>query len=99
MSAPVKSLVSIVTPVYNGEAYLAECIDSVLAQTHSNWQYTIVSNCSTDGTVDIAQRYGRKDPRITVYEAKDFLPIIANESNEKGIKCIYFQSACNKNYI
>jgi len=80
MSAPVKSLVSIVTPVYNGEAYLAECIDSVLAQTHSNWQYTIVSNCSTDGTVDIAQRYGRKDPRITVYEAKDFLPIIANHN-------------------
>ena len=38
-SAP---LVTVVTPVYNGEKYLAHCIESVLAQTYENWQYLIV---------------------------------------------------------
>jgi glycosyltransferase involved in cell wall biosynthesis len=48
-------LVSILTPVYNGEKYLAECIRSVLAQTYQNWEYTIVNNCSTDKTLEIAK--------------------------------------------
>ena len=48
MNSNQKPLVSIVTPVYNGELYLRECIDSVLAQSYENWDYTIVNNCSTD---------------------------------------------------
>jgi glycosyltransferase involved in cell wall biosynthesis len=40
-------LVSVVTPVYNGEIYLRECIESVLNQTYTHWDYTIVNNCST----------------------------------------------------
>jgi len=53
-------LVSIVTPVYNGEPYLAECIESVLAQTYPNWEYIIQNNCSTDRTLEIASEYGKK---------------------------------------
>ena len=49
--ADTQPLVSVVTPVYNGQAYLAECIESVLAQSYSNWQYTVVNNCSTDATL------------------------------------------------
>ena len=41
-------LVSVVTPVYNNEEDLPECIESVLAQTYQNWDYSIVNNCSTD---------------------------------------------------
>jgi glycosyltransferase involved in cell wall biosynthesis len=37
-------LVSILTPVYNGEAFLVECIESVLSQTYRNWEYVIVNN-------------------------------------------------------
>jgi glycosyltransferase involved in cell wall biosynthesis len=57
-------LVSVITPVYNGEEYLAECIESVLAQTYQRWEYLIVDNCSTDRTWDVAERYAKQDSRI-----------------------------------
>jgi glycosyltransferase involved in cell wall biosynthesis len=60
-------LVSVVTPVHNGERYLRECIESVLAQTYEHLDYTIVNNCSTDRTLDIAYKYADRDPRIRVY--------------------------------
>lgn len=71
-------LVSIVTPVYNEEEFLAECIESVLAQTYSNWEYTIVDNCSTDASAEIARKYAAKDSRIRVTVNCKFLRAIAN---------------------
>lgn len=71
-------LVSIVTPVYNEREHLAECIESVLAQTYTNWDYTIVDNCSTDGTAEIARRYAARDPRIRVLECREFLRALPN---------------------
>ncbi len=59
-------LVSVVTPVYNGEPYLAECIESVLAQTYDNWDYTILDNRSTDRSLEIARSYAARDRRISV---------------------------------
>jgi glycosyltransferase involved in cell wall biosynthesis len=73
-------LVSIVTPVYNNEEYLAECIESVLAQTYQNWDYTIVNNCSTDGSAEIARRYAAKDQRIRVHDNDRFLRAIPNHN-------------------
>lgn len=73
-------LVSVVTPVYNGEAYLKECIESVLAQTYSNWVYTIVNNGSTDRTLEIAKEYAMKDARIRVHSNETLLPIIENHN-------------------
>jgi glycosyltransferase involved in cell wall biosynthesis len=73
-------LVSILTPIYNGEAYLRECIESVLAQTYSHWEYTIVNNCSKDGTLKIAEEYATRDKRIRVYDAREFVDIIANHN-------------------
>jgi glycosyltransferase involved in cell wall biosynthesis len=69
-------LVSVVTPVYNGEAYLQECIESVLNQTYSNWDYTIIDNCSTDRTLEIARQYAAKDPRIRVHHNDRLLAAI-----------------------
>lgn len=61
-------LVTVLTPVYNGEKYLAECIDSVLAQSYSRWEYWIVENRSTDRTREIARAYAERDSRIRLYE-------------------------------
>ena len=64
---PMKQpLVSVVTPVYNEEKNLAECIESVLAQTYPNWEYVIVNNCSTDRSLQIAESYAAQDKRIRV---------------------------------
>ena len=56
--------VSVLTPVYNGEEFLAECIESVLAQTHANWTMAVVDNASTDRTPEILADYERRDRRI-----------------------------------
>ncbi len=70
--------VSIVTPVYNGEKYLRECIESVLGQSFTNWEYLIADNCSQDSTVAIAEEYAKRDARIKVVKNADFLRIMPN---------------------
>lgn len=66
--------VSIVLPVYNGEAYLGEAIESVMAQTYASWELIIVDDCSTDLTPVIANAYAEQDDRIRV---------VRNEVNKK----------------
>lgn len=73
-------LVSVVTPVYNGEEFLADCIESVLAQTYQNWELTIINNRSTDRTLEIAESYATKERRIRVNTNDQFLPIIGNHN-------------------
>src|ERR1700722_2006198 len=80
MDVREQPLVSILTPVYNGEPYLAECIESVLTQTYSNWEYTIVNNNSTDGTQKVAEEYAKKDSRIQVHKADVLVDVIANHN-------------------
>jgi len=70
--------VSIVTPVHNGEEFLAECIESVLAQTYRNWNYVIVNNRSTDKSLEIAKFYAAKDDRIRVHANESFLKVMDN---------------------
>ena len=55
-------LVTIYTPVYNGEKHIGKCIESILNQTYRNIQYLIIDDCSTDNTPDIIRSYD--DPRI-----------------------------------
>jgi len=80
MSTDNQPLVSVLTPVYNGAAYIRECIESVLAQTYTNWEYTIVNNCSKDDTQRIADEYARRDSRIRVHNNDEFLGVIANHN-------------------
>jgi glycosyltransferase involved in cell wall biosynthesis len=73
-------LVSVLTPVYNNEEYLAEAIESVLAQTYLNWDYTIVNNCSSDGSKKLALQYAEGNPRIRVVDAPTFLDVNASHN-------------------
>ena len=73
-------LVSVVTPVYNGEKYLAECVESVLRQTYQSWEYVIINNCSTDRTQELAEKYARQDPRIRVHHNQRFVSMVENEN-------------------
>lgn len=78
MPTRTEPFVSVVTPVHNTEAFLAECIESVLCQTYRNFEYIIVDNCSTDETPAIAERYASKDRRIRVINAPTVRPQAAN---------------------
>jgi glycosyltransferase involved in cell wall biosynthesis len=71
-------LVSVVTPVYNTEKYLAACIESVLSQTYRPIDYVIVDNCSTDRSRAIALSYAQKDVHIRVLENEKHLGILQN---------------------
>jgi glycosyltransferase involved in cell wall biosynthesis len=75
MPPPERSspLVSVVTPVYNGGKYLAECIESVLRQTLTSFEYVISDNRSTDDSLAIARAYAERDPRIRVVAHEEHL--------------------------
>lgn len=83
-------LVSIMTPAYNCQEYIEECIESVVRQAYPNWEYTIINNCSTDNTLAIAQRYARQDKRITVYTTPRYLSQLQNWNH--GLRLINPQS-------
>lgn len=57
-------LISIITPAYRAAAYISDTINSVLAQTHLNWEMLIADDCSPDNTREIINSFAALDPRI-----------------------------------
>jgi glycosyltransferase involved in cell wall biosynthesis len=80
MSTNGQPFVTVLTPVYNGGAYLADCIESILSQTYSNYEYIIVNNCSTDNTLEVANKYASHDHRIRVLTNERFVTVIENHN-------------------
>ncbi|HYM59859.1 MAG TPA: glycosyltransferase [Thermoanaerobaculia bacterium] len=64
--------VTIITPVYNGAAYLEQAIESARRQTYEDWELLVINDGSTDATGEIAERCARRDSRIRYF---------ANEAN------------------
>lgn len=60
----IKGLVSIITPTYNCGRFIAETIESVQAQTYTEWEMIIVDDCSSDDTAEVVARYSESDPRV-----------------------------------
>ena len=71
-------LVSVITPVYNGADFLETCVESVIGQTWQNFEYVVVDNCSTDGSLALARRLASQDARIRVIKADEHLGPIPN---------------------
>jgi glycosyltransferase involved in cell wall biosynthesis len=56
--------VAIGLPVYNGQNYVRDAVESILAQSYGDFRLIITDNCSTDGTQDICREYAARDRRI-----------------------------------
>ena len=76
--------ISVIMSVYNEEATIAEAIESVIAQTYTDWEFIIINDCSTDRTLEILKRYARQQDRIRILENRHNLGLAA--SLNKGIK-------------
>ena len=57
-------LVSIITASFNCSAFIGETIESIQAQTYTNWELLITDDCSTDNSREVINSYADKDPRI-----------------------------------
>lgn len=64
-------LISIIVPVYNAEKYLNRCVDSITAQTFTDWECLLIDDGSTDESPNICDEYARRDHRIRVFHKKN----------------------------
>lgn len=76
-------LISIITPVYNAENYIRDCINSVQSQSYQNWELILVDDCSTDTSIEIINEY-LNDNRIKLI--KNSINLGAPYSRNKGIE-------------
>ncbi len=60
--------ISIITPCFNAEKYIEETYNSIKAQTHSNWEWVIVDDCSTDRSIKIIDAIRLKDNRVKLFK-------------------------------
>lgn len=79
-------LVSVIMPAYNCAKYIGASIESVIAQTYTNWELLITDDCSTDDTVEIIKRYAEQDKRIKLFiqERNGGAGLARNNSIEKA---------------
>jgi len=73
-------LVSVGLPVFNGAAFLTQALDSVLAQTYTNFELIISDNASTDATPDILREYSARDPRIRILRQASNIGVAHNQT-------------------
>lgn len=69
--------VSVIIPIFNAETTLHRCIDSVLAQEHTEWELLLVNDGSSDKTAEICAHYTALDPRIRYFESEHTGPSAA----------------------
>lgn len=79
-----KGLVSIITPIYNGEKYVAETIESVLKQTYPHWEMIIVDDGSKDNSAQIVRKFSDRDRRIVLIQQSNGGAAAARNN---GIRC------------
>ena len=88
-----KKTVSVVMCTYNGEKYLREQMDSILAQTYPIHEIIVCDDCSTDGTMNILQEYATKFPFIKVHRNT------RNKGCNQNFHDIFYQVSKKVDYI
>ncbi len=63
----MSSLVSIITPCYNSEKFIRQCIESIITQTYTNWEIIIVDDCSIDNSKYEIESFSKYDIRIKTF--------------------------------
>ena len=92
-------MISVVIPVYNVEKYLAECVDSVLAQSYMNWEAILVDDGATDSSGAVCDAYARQDPRIRVIHQKNGGLSAARNTGLKAARGEYVYFLDSDDYI
>lgn len=64
-------MISVIIPVFNNEKYIARCLDSLLAQTYSDFEALVINDGSIDRSGTVIQEYSAKDPRIHYFEQEN----------------------------
>lgn len=80
----MEELVSIITPLYNSEKFIKEAIKSVQNQIYSSWEMIIIDDCSSDNSIQIIEKFVKKDERIRLLSNKTNLGVSASRNH--GIK-------------
>ncbi|PHS17452.1 MAG: glycosyl transferase family 2 [Blastopirellula sp.] len=97
--------VTIGLPVYNGEAFIKESLDSLLAQTYSDFELIISDNASTDHTEAICREYAANDSRISYHRVDENLGAVPNFnrvfelSNSQYFKWAAADDVCAPNFL
>ena len=84
-----RRVISIITPVYNVEPYIEQCLNSVLNQSFTDWEWILVDDGSMDRSLEILRRYAEKDHRIHVLTQKNQGPAAARNLALKQVKGNY----------
>lgn len=82
-------MISIIVPIYNAEIYLTEMIESVLAQTYSDWELLLINAGSEDGSLAICQKYAEEYENIYVMESEKQAPGISRNLGMKQARGKY----------
>lgn len=92
-------VISIIVPVYNKEAYLRECVDSILAQTYRRIEVILVDDASVDGSGAICDEYARKDERVRAVHQKNGGPTAACVTGMQEASGTYYMFVDSDDYV
>jgi len=93
------SLISIVVPVYNGEHYIEECINSIIKQDYNNIEILVINDGSIDSSVKIIEKMQKKDSRIKLINQKNSGVSCARNNGIKNAKGDYITFIDVDDYI
>lgn len=91
--------VSIILPVYNVAGYLPQCLDSILAQEHTNWEAILVDDGSTDTSGEICNDYAAKDPRFRVIHQSNAGAANAKNAGLEAVSGAYVAFLDSDDYV